>query len=71
MTKHSPCRCGSGLAHFSVEDAAGIFLMYACDQCIDRRLASYNPTILDPQSAYAASGDERDIGHYPYDEDSE
>jgi hypothetical protein len=40
------CSCGSGKsapAHF---DARGIFLCYACSDCVDQQLGKFRPEVL-------------------------
>lgn len=68
MTTYScrPCRCGSGLDHFPLLDAAGTFCAYVCDNCEDAKRATYNPAIFESQ-AYAATGDESALEASDYD----
>ena len=56
------CHCGSGLDRWVLEDAAGIFCGYVCDQCVEERRSHYRPEIFDCDSRYARTGDEKDIG---------
>jgi hypothetical protein len=56
------CRCGSGEEQYALNDAAGIFLTYVCDGCVEEKKHGYNPAIFYPNSSYAQSGEESDIG---------
>lgn len=55
------CPCGSGLDRSELVDAAGIFCCFTCADCLERKLATYKPSIFTPGTPYAASGDESDI----------
>ena len=41
-----PCLCGSGKPRSPQFDARGIFLPFTCDDCHDRKMASYRPDVL-------------------------
>jgi len=41
-----PCRCGSGLPNYSLEDANGIFCARICDNCEAETKAKYRPEIF-------------------------
>ena len=56
-----PCRCGSGLFDRELEDAAGIFCAYVCDVCEERVRKRYRPSIFEPGTPYASTGNEHDI----------
>jgi hypothetical protein len=55
------CTCGSGNPRRDLVDAAGIFCTFVCDACEDRKRDTFNPTIFEGGSAYAATGDEEDL----------
>lgn len=57
----APCNCGSGKERYALEDAAGIFCCYVCEDCEDKKRASYNPAIFEGSSRYAGSGEEEDL----------
>lgn len=56
------CACGSGQERYALNDAAGIFCCYVCSSCEEERRKKYNPSIFDPSSHYAVTGEEEDIG---------
>lgn len=60
-TYNRPCRCGSGLDHYPLIDAAGIFCAYVCEKCEEAKKATYKSAIFNYNGSYAATGDERDI----------
>jgi hypothetical protein len=41
-----PCNCGSGKCRYELRDAAGIFCAYVCEDCEEKKKASYNPRIF-------------------------
>lgn len=55
------CPCGSGLTRRELYDAAGNFCCYFCVTCGAEKKAKYNPSIFDPSSDYAKTGEEVDI----------
>ena len=40
------CTCGSGEPRRELVDARGIFCTFVCDQCEDRKRATYRPDIF-------------------------
>lgn len=40
------CDCGSGLERKPEYDARGIFLVYTCEKCSDKKLRKYRPEVL-------------------------
>lgn len=40
------CACGSGKPSFAEDDAQGIHLCFACDDCRKEKLSRYRPQIL-------------------------
>ena len=47
------CRCGSGEVAVAKYDARGIFLTYACDQCVKEKLREFRPEVLTDPNYYA------------------
>lgn len=41
-----PCPCGSGKISYWQRDARGIELCRTCDDCHDKRMATYRPEVL-------------------------
>ncbi len=64
------CRCGSGKLRRELRDAAGTFVSFVCDKCEASVKARYRPEIFTAGTAYAASGEEHDIGYARFDPDS-
>jgi hypothetical protein len=40
------CKCGSGKDRFDLEDAAGIFVNYVCDDCEEEVKSRYRPEVF-------------------------
>lgn len=48
-----PCPCGSGKPSWWEYDARSIPLARVCDDCVERKLASYRPDVLtDPNYSH-------------------
>jgi len=43
---HLPCPCGSGKLSWWENDARGIPLFRACDDCVGEKLLRYRPDVL-------------------------
>lgn len=41
------CSCGSGKDKYPINDGYGIFLCYVCEECEERKLATYRPDIME------------------------
>lgn len=65
MTTYSrrPCNCGSGLIHYPLIDARGIFCTYVCGACEKEKKAKYRPEIFE-NSQYEAD----DLGDDEFNE---
>lgn len=48
-----PCPCGSGKDSYWINDARGIPLCRTCDDCHERKMATYRPEVL-TNSGYEA-----------------
>lgn len=46
MSKARPCPCGSGKDSYWQYDARGIECCRTCEDCHDRKMASYRPEVL-------------------------
>ena len=55
------CSCGSGKERRELLDAAGIFCTFICDDCEEEKRSRFRSIIFDPDSTYAATGDEEDL----------
>lgn len=55
------CLCGSGKARYELNDAAGIFCCFVCEDCEGEKRKRYNPAIFRNRSRYAATGNEEDL----------
>lgn len=40
------CNCGSGKQAYEVNDARGIFICYACEDCEKEKTKGYRPEVL-------------------------
>ncbi len=56
------CQCGSKKERYALNDAAGIFCTYVCEDCEDRARQKYRAEIFESGTRYAATGDEQDLG---------
>ena len=59
-------RCNNGKIRYELKDAAGIFCSFVCEDCEQYVRNEYKPSIFEPGTRYAQSGEEDDIG---YEED--
>ena len=46
MAKQRECACGSGKPRYELNDAAGVFCTFVCEDCEERRMQEFNPKIF-------------------------
>jgi hypothetical protein len=54
------CECGSGEIRQAEYDARGIFLVYACGKCRQRKLSHFRPDVLSDPNYWADEQIEED-----------
>ena len=64
-------RCSTGKERYELTDAAGNSCGYVCEDCEAAQRAKYKPSIFEPGTRYAQSGEEDDIGYEEYEDEEE